>query len=205
MADWLPIWGAATGTVGALGAGIAIRREVLLNRARLGIEHGGWYIVRDRPPDLGEAWVTIQVWNDGGQPLTIERIGLDFLPLWLEGEGDNEVLVAGTDGCQAEIDLGGEQVELRPGGPSRRFFAPLLGLIQARIDVLHSPATAWVKTSTRMRWEGDAHEVVQGRVPESFRKAIEDTLSAQGAGPPVGVYVALPGEGPPTEGGVIYG
>jgi hypothetical protein len=36
--------------------------------------------------------------------------------MWLEGEGDNELLVIGTEVCQAEIELGGEQIELRPGG-----------------------------------------------------------------------------------------
>jgi hypothetical protein len=46
----------------------------------------------------------------------LERIELDFTPMWLEGEGDNELLVIGTEVCQAEIELGGEQIELRPGG-----------------------------------------------------------------------------------------
>jgi len=181
--DWLALWGAFIGTA---GAAIAVRREVLISRARLRMEHGVWYLLHDRPPDLNEAWVTIQVWNDGGQPLTIERIGLDFTPMWLEGEGDNELLVIGTEVCQAEIELGGEQIELRPGGPSRRFFAPLLGLIQAGIDVLESPARPWVKTSNQKRWEGDQHPVVPDRVSGPFRDAIKETLSGQGAGAPVG-------------------
>jgi hypothetical protein len=61
------------------------------------------------------------------------------------------------------------------------------------------------KTSNGKEWRGDTHPVVPGRVPAAFRAEVEKAREAMGwkdAGPK---YVALPNEGPPTQGSVLYG
>ena len=132
--DPLALWGAITGTMAVVIAG---RREFISNRARLGIEHGIWYLFGNDPPNLNEAWLLVRVWNDGAQPLTVERVGLDLLPVVVDAE--RELIVLGTEGQHVEIELRGESVELRPGGPSHSFYAPLGGLVQARVEILDSP------------------------------------------------------------------
>lgn len=202
MPDWIAIWGAVTGT---LAVTIAGRRELILNRARLGMQHGAWFSL-DADPDLDEARLTIQIWNDGGQPLTIEHVGVHLHPIWDDVE--RELVVVDERGTQVEIELEGAQVEMQPGGPSRTFYAPLVGLIQAGIDVLEWPGAAWVRTSDQKVWRGKVHPVVPGRVPDRFRREIERMQSqvAIGLGPQEApTHVRLPSHAPSSERGVLYG
>ena len=198
--DPVALWGAITGSVAVAIAG---RREFISNRARLGIEHGVWYLIGDDPPNLSDAWLLVRVWNNGGQPLTVERVGLDLLPVVVDAE--RELIVLGTEGQHVEIELQGESVELRPGGPSQRFYAPLRGFVQARVEILDSPATAWAKTSDGKEWRGDPAPVVPRNVHPTLRGEVERAQEGRNwddAGPK---HVSLPNEGPPSEASVLYG
>jgi hypothetical protein len=198
--DPLALWGAITGTVAVAIAG---RREFISNRARLGIEHGIWYLFGNDPPNLNDAWLLVRVWNDGGQPLTVERVGLDLLPIVVDAE--RGLIVLGTEGQHVEIELRGESVELRPGGPSHRFYAPLRGLVQARVEMLDSAATAWAKASDGKEWRGDPTPIVPRRVHPALRADVEraqEGMNWKDTGPK---HVSLPNDGPPTQGSVLYG
>jgi hypothetical protein len=205
VADPLAFWGAITGTVATI---ISVRREFVLNRTRLGVQHGVHFLVRPDSQSVQDAWLTIRVWNDGGRPLTVERVGVKYFPTWVEGQG----LHINAAGGLAEIDLQGVPVELAPGGPSRKLYAPLRGLLQAGIEVLKEPVYSWARTSEGNEWEGGIHPVVPDRVADHFRQPFEklqeqlgvgvDAQLGGAGGAPPPVYVLLPNEGPPTEAGI---
>jgi hypothetical protein len=146
-----------------------------------------------------DAWLVIRIWNRGGQPLTVERIGLKYFPTWIEGQ-DLHIDAAGG---LAEIELQGVPIELTPGGPSRRLYAPLRGLSQAGINVLGDPMWAWARTSDGKEWDGDPHPAVPARVPDRVRDPIRQYQNEIGVPKaPAMVYVSLSNEGPPFEGGL---
>jgi hypothetical protein len=70
VSTFLAIWGAASGTIPTIAV---IRREFFLSRARLGLKHGVQILMGEDGPNVRDAWLVIHVWNDGGQPLTVER------------------------------------------------------------------------------------------------------------------------------------
>jgi hypothetical protein len=166
---------------------------LLINRARLGMEHGVWHLLGDDPPNLADAWLLIRLWNDDGQPLTVERVGLSVVPMWVHAERQL-VVIEPEITTRVEIQLEGAQIDLQPGGPSHTFYGPLLGLIRAGLDVLDSPASTRAMTSNRKEWHGELHPVVPPRASEPFRAEIRRLQDEVGIPAVVSRLVGLPNE-----------
>jgi len=80
--EFVAYWGAVTGT---LGAAIAIRREIHLSRMRVGIDHRLNMTINRETGELTGAWLSVRLWNTGGRTFSIERVGVEWLHEWREG------------------------------------------------------------------------------------------------------------------------
>lgn len=123
--DPLAIWGAVTGTA---GAGIAVRREVLLGRRRLVVRPSLRIITSRLEPDLGHvlaAYACIAFWNTGGRSLSVERVGFRFYVADpAPGRPVERIAYIHAD----------EPIEVKVDGPSHQIFTPLGPMLAAGID-----------------------------------------------------------------------
>jgi hypothetical protein len=164
MAGTIAIWGAVTGS---FGLALAARREYVAGRTRLAIEHGiHLQMSRETRGEILNAWLLVRVWNNGGRPLAVERVGLHFFRSW---EEENAIHVD-VHPSYIEFALQGQAIELAPNGPSHRLYTPLGPLLKIGIDPIDEPVWAWARTTNGREWTDRMHPILQlpppGSTPE---------------------------------------
>lgn len=153
MADPVAWWGAVTGSV---AAAVALRREIVASRIRVGIEHRLNMTLNRETRELTGAWLTVRVVNRGGRTVSVERLGVEWIHTWQEGRELHIDMVPRI----AEISLGGAFLELRPNAPSQRASTPLGPLLAEGVDPFETELWAWAHTADGREWRGPAHPVV---------------------------------------------
>ena len=158
MADPVAWWGAITGSV---AAAISLRREIVISRVRVAIEHRLNMTINRQTRELTGAWLTIRVVNSGGRVVSVERVGLEWFRSWEEGHALHGEMASTV----AEIALDGGFMELRPNAPSQRVSTPLGPLLAEGVDPFDEPLWAWGHTSDGREWRGPPHPIVLPGVP----------------------------------------
>jgi hypothetical protein len=129
MPEPLAVWGAVTGTVGLL---VAVRREVIMNRRRVRVDHGWRYVLTNEdPPGLRDMWIYVMVTNTGRRDIAVEHVG------W-EWPAHHETLDSGQrifNAYRAELPLE-EPVLLKADGAPVKFATPVGPLLALGLDPL---------------------------------------------------------------------
>lgn len=157
MVDPIAVWGAATGSI---GAGIALRQELIARRKRLAVRPGINYNVSRREPvgAVTHAWAFVQFWNTGNRPLGVERTGFRYFIETDIGGG-----VRALQEVWAEIHLK-EPIVLAVDGPSAKVHTPLGPMLAAGIDPF-SDVEAYVMTAGDREWLAPPQPLIQGLMP----------------------------------------
>jgi hypothetical protein len=153
MADPVAWWGAVTGSV---AVAVAVRREVVVSRVRVGIEHRLNMTIDRETLELSGAWLTLRVVNRGGRVVSIERLGVEWIRHWEEGRAIHIDVVP----VVAEIALSGAFLELRPNAPSQRVSTPLGPLLAQGVDPFEDDLWSWGHTADGREWRGPPHPIV---------------------------------------------
>jgi hypothetical protein len=127
MPEPLAVWGAVTGTTGLL---VAVRRELIMNRRRIRVDHGWRYeLTEDDPPGLRAMWIYVMVTNTGRRDIAVEHVGWEWAV-------HRETLDSGQrifDAHRAELPLE-QPMLLKPDGAPVKFTTPVGPLLALGID-----------------------------------------------------------------------
>jgi hypothetical protein len=193
------IWGALTGTAGMAIAG---RRELLGSRRRLAVRPS-LRLITSRLEPVGEivaGYACISVWNIGGRPLAVERLGFRIpLPAnEIGGPFELRALIALESPIEAAVD-----------GQSHQVFTPLGPMLAAGIDPFDLLEAFAVTTGDR-DWAAPLQPLIFSRPPgmsaELLQRGLERLREGAERPPRVGDQIALtsaepvlPDELPPLE------
>lgn len=171
MAEPIAIWGAVTGTI---GAGLALRREVLARRTRLAVRPGvSVNMTRDEgPPRITHAWAFVNFWNIGGRPLAAERVGFTYLVT--NDQSGKSLSPSAYHEHRLDIHLDGA-IELPVDGPSHRVSTPLGPLLKAGMDP-HSLIRAFVITTGDKEWVSPPQGLLGNLPPMTTRDQLANAL-----------------------------
>lgn len=186
--DWLGIWGAIIGSIGALLAGL---REFLHRRRRLKIIPGV-NLTTSRIEPEGEilmGWACVAFWNAGGRDLSIEQVGFRYRAV-TEG-GDERPM-------RAKILLD-EPLKAAVDGPTQKVYTPLGPMLAAGIS-LFLPLEAFATTTGGHEWLSPPQPLVQSMPPVSSTEQVQrglERLREEAQPPPlVGNEIGLAREKP---------
>lgn len=167
MVDPLALWGAVTGTA---ATGISVRRELVAGRRRLAVAPGSNFIMgTGDEPELMHGWALVAVWNTGGRPLAVERVGFRYNVF--DAASDEGVLHIWQ--YHAHIALG-DPIELPVDGPTRKIYTPLGPILAAGIDPTAS-LEAFAVTTGDHWWISPPQALIQALPPGMN----EDQLGAE--------------------------
>lgn len=184
--DPVAIWGAVTGTI---GAAVALRREVHVNRRRLSITPGVHFNVsRKEPGEITHGWACVRAWNSGGRDISVEHVGFQYLAQIRSGSNSKQALAE----MRAEITLN-EPFLLAADGPSVKVYTPLGPLLVDGVSPVH-PIQAFAITTGDREWMSVEQPLLSSLPPTSSLEQLERGLD----------HLRDTAEQPPVAGNLIW-